>query len=91
MTKEEGGVDIRIDRLRLRVAGIDEESAQRLAGLIAQRLRASIGEASLSGATPAGVAELGRLDVTLRARAGDSLDDLADGAATEVLRALEAT
>jgi hypothetical protein len=79
---KEGGVDIRIDRLRLRAAGIDEESAQRLAVLITQRLRG----ASLSGA-----AQVGRLDVTLRARAGDSLEDLADGAATAVLRALEAT
>jgi hypothetical protein len=84
---KEGGVDIRIDRLRLRAAGIDEESAQRLAALIAQRLRTASPEA----AGVAGVAELGRLDVTLRAGAGDSLDDLADSAAAAVLRALEAT
>lgn len=84
-------MDIRIDRLRLRAAGIDEESAQRLAALITQRLcGASLHGASLDGAA-AGAAQAGRLDVTLRARAGDSLEDLADGAATAVLRALEAT
>lgn len=77
-------MDIRIDRLRLRAAGIDEESAQRLAGLIAQRLRTV-------HPAPAGLAQLGRLDVTLQARTGDSLDDLADGAATAVLRAISAS
>ena len=77
-------MDIRIDKLRLRAAGIGEDSAQRLASLIAQRL-------STAWPTAAGPGHLGRLDVALQARAGDSLDDLADGAATEVLRAISAS
>ena len=76
-------MDVRIDALRLRVAGTGEGSAQRLASLIAQRL---------SSVWPtAGPGDLARLDVTLQARPGDNLDDLADGAATEVVRALSAS
>ncbi len=82
-------MDIRIDRLRLRADGIGEEPAQRLAGLIAQRL--STARLVPAGLAPAGLAQLGRLDVTLQARAGDSLDDLADGAAAAVLRAISAS
>lgn len=74
-------MDIRIDRLRLRAAGIDEDWARKLAGLIGQRL--SFAVASLPGPS-----RLGRLDVTVAARAGDSLADLADGAVAEVLRAV---
>ncbi len=76
-------MDIRIDALRLRAAGIGEDSAQRLASLIAHRL-----STALPAVVEAG--HLGRLDVTLHARAGDSLDDLADGAAALVLRAISA-
>lgn len=75
-------MDVRIDALRLRVAGTGEGSAQRLASLIAQRL---------SSVCPPGPGDLARLDVTLQARPGDSLDDLADSAAAEVVRALSAS
>lgn len=83
-------MDIRIDALQLRAAGIGEDSAQRLASLIAQRLGSIL--PGLSSALPAaGQGDLARLGVTLRARAGESLDDLADAAATEVLRAISAS
>ena len=76
-------MDVRIDALRLRAAGIGEEPAQRLASLIAAapQRRAGVLPQRRAG-------RLGRLDVTLRAGTGDSLDDLADGAAAEVLRAV---
>ncbi len=77
-------MDIRIDRLRLRAAGISEESAQQLARLIAERLSSALAPA-------AGPGHLGRLDVTLEARTGDSLDDLADSAVAGVLRAAART
>ena len=72
---------VRIDRLRLRAAGIDEDSAQELASLIGQRLHTAAASIPVPG-------RLGRLDITVAARAGDSLDDVADGAAAEVLRAV---
>jgi hypothetical protein len=77
-------VDIRIDALRLRAAGIEENSAQRLAGLIARRLSTVLPASAEPG-------NFGRLDVTLQARTGDSLDDLAEGAAAAVLRAISAS
>lgn len=77
-------MDVHIDRLRLRVAGIGEDSARQLAGLIGQRLNAAVSSIPVPG-------RLARLDVTVAARAGDGLDDLADAAAAEVLRAVSAS
>jgi hypothetical protein len=83
-------MDIRVDTLRLRAAGIGEDPAQRLASLIAQRLSSILPD--LGGARrAAGQGDLARLDVTLQARATDNLDDLADDAATAVLRAISAS
>lgn len=77
-------MDVRIDRVRLRAAGIAEDSAQKLAELIGQRLSSAVASIPVPG-------RLSRLDVTVAARAGDSLDDLADAAAAEVLRAVSAS
>jgi hypothetical protein len=83
-------MDIRIDTLRLRADGIGEGPAQQLASLIAQRLSGALPD--IASARPAvWEGELARLDVTLHTRAGDSLDDMADGIATEVLRAISAS
>ncbi len=81
-------MDIRIGTLRLRAAGLGEDSARQLASLIAERLGAALPAAALPGV--AGPGGLGRLEVTLQAGAGGTLDDLADSAATEVLRAVSA-
>ncbi len=86
-------MDIRIGTLRLRAAGLGEDSARQLASLIAERLGAALPGAALPAAALPGVAGpggLGRLEVTLQAGAGGTLDDLADSAATEVLRAVSA-
>ena len=73
-------MDVRIDTLRLQVGGIDGDSAQRLAGLIAQRL-----SIAPSAARPG---SLGSVGVTVHANAGGTLDGLADSAAAAVLRAI---
>ena len=75
-------MDIRIDTLRLQVGGIDGDSAQRLARLIAQRL-----STAPSAARPG---SLGSVGVSVHADAGDTLDGLADSAAAAVLRAIPA-
>ncbi len=79
-------MEIRIETLRLRAAGLGEEPARRLAGLIAERLSAALPGAAPPGA--AGLDGLGRLEITLQAGAEGTLDDLADGAAAEILRAV---
>lgn len=76
-------MDVRIDTLRLQVGGIDGDSAQRLAGLIAQRL-----SIAPSAARPG---SLGSVGVTVHANAGGTLDGLADSAAAAVLRAIPAS
>lgn len=77
-------MDVRIDRLRLRAAGLGEDSARQLASLIGQRLSSAAASVPVPG-------RLARLDVTVAAGAGDSLDDLADAVATEVLRTASAS
>jgi hypothetical protein len=84
-------MDIRVDTLRLRAAGIGEDPAQRLASLIAQRLSSTLPDLGGALRAVAGQGDLARLDVTLQARATDNLDDLADDAATAVLRAISAS
>ena len=74
-------MDVHIDTLRLRVGGIGEDSARRLADLIAQRL-------SLA---PLTAGSLGGIGVTVQAHAGDTLDGLADSASTAVLRTIPAS
>ena len=75
-------MDVRIDTLRLRVGGIGEDSARRLAGLITQGL-------SLASPT-AQPGSFGRVGITVQARDGDTVDGLAGSAAAAVLRAIPA-
>ena len=75
-------MDVRIDTLRLRVGGIGEDSARRLAGLITQGL-------SLASPTVR-PGSFGRVGITVQAHDGDTVDDLANSAAAAVLRAIPA-
>ena len=70
-----------IDRLALRLSGVAERDAQRLALLIAEGLAA----ARLSP-VPAG--DIGTVHVHVTARAGDSLDQLAQQVVAEIMREL---
>jgi hypothetical protein len=71
----------RIDRLRLRAAGLDEDAGRRLAQLVAQHL-----VPVLSGAP--GTAAIERLVVDVQQRPGDSVDTTAQRAAVGVADAL---
>jgi hypothetical protein len=80
------GGDVHIDRLALRVSGLDEGAARALARLVAERLAAGL-------LRPAGAAGLDSLTVEVTARDSDLTepDALAQRIADQVRRALEVT
>ncbi len=67
MTRPPG--DVRVGRLALRVAGLDEDAARALARLVAEGLAPGL-------LRPAGIAGLDSLRVEVRAEAGDDTPDL---------------
>jgi hypothetical protein len=71
----------RIDRLRLRAAGLDEDAGRRLAQLVAQHLVPVL-------STAPGAAALERLVVDVQQRPGDSVDTTAQRVAVGVADAL---
>ncbi|MGP0028313.1 MAG: hypothetical protein ACLPKE_33905 [Streptosporangiaceae bacterium] len=75
--------DVHIERLALRVAGLDEDAARALARLVAEGLAPGV-------LRPAGLAGLGSLQIGVRARAGDQgrPDLLARRIVDEIGRAL---
>lgn len=75
--------EVRVDRLTLRVAGLDEGAARTLARLVAEKLAASL-------SPPAGAARLDSLRAEVRLGAGDQAgpDILAQQIADQVSRAL---
>jgi len=75
--------DVHIDRLALRVAGLDEDAARALARLVAEGLAPGV-------LRPAGLAGLGSLQIGVRASAGDQgrPDLLARRIVDEIGRAL---
>ncbi|MGO9779931.1 MAG: hypothetical protein ACLPQY_09225 [Streptosporangiaceae bacterium] len=75
--------DVHIDRLALRVAGLDEDAARVLARLVAEGLAPGV-------LRPAGLAGLDSLQIGVRARAGDQgrPDLLARRIVDEIGRAL---
>ena len=77
------GGDVHIDRLALRVAGLDEDAARALARLIAEGLAPRV-------LRPVGLADLDRLQVEVQAGAGgqDRPDLLARRIVDEIGRAL---
>jgi hypothetical protein len=75
---------VHIDRLALRVSGLDEGAARALAGLVAEKLAAGL-------LRPAGVAGLDSLEVEVRADGRAEPDALAQRIADQVSRALEVT
>jgi hypothetical protein len=80
------GGDIHIDRLALRVSGLDEGAARALARLVAEKLAAGL-------LRPAGAAGLDSLKIELRPGDSDRAepDALAQRIADQVARALEVT
>ena len=80
------GGDVHIDRLALRVSGLDEGAARALARLVAQKLAAGL-------LRPAGAAGLDSLKVEVKPSDGDRAepDALAQHIADQVRRALEVT
>jgi hypothetical protein len=77
-------VDVHVDTLRLRIAGMDPGTARRFAQLAAERLGTELGA---SPGTP-GSARLGRIQVTVPAGQAGGLAHLAGAVAAEVSRAL---
>jgi hypothetical protein len=66
------GGDIRIDRLRLRAGGLDENAARALARLVAEGLAA--GEFLTMATADLGARSLGSLNVRVEAGPGDQAD-----------------
>lgn len=77
-------MDVRIDRLRLQVAGMDADTARQFARLVAERIGTEL--AALPAASRP--ARLTNLQVAVPSRAGDHPDSLAAAMATGVSRAL---
>jgi hypothetical protein len=77
-------MDVRIDRLHLRVAGMNADTAGQFARLVAERLGAEL--AALPPASRP--ARLTSLQVVVPGQAGDNPDSLAAATATGVSRAL---
>lgn len=90
MSREPGtsgsGGEVHVDRLALRVAGLDEDAARTLARLVAEKLAASLSPS-------AGAARLDTLRAEVRLDAGDQVtpDILAQQIADQVGRALART
>ena len=78
-------MDVRIDRLRLRVAGMNADTARQFARLVEERLGAE-----LAALPPASRGRPGSRACRLRSpgQAGDNPDSLAAAMATGVSRAL---
>jgi hypothetical protein len=72
-----------IERLTLKLSGLSEDEARRLASLVSQGLAA----ASIPGQA-SGAGDIGALHVNVAARAGDSLDRTAQQVVAELLRQL---
>lgn len=77
-------MDVRIDRLRLQVAGMNADTARQFARLVTERLGAEL--AALPPASRP--ARLTNLQVAVPGQAGDNPDSLAAAMATGVSRAL---
>jgi len=77
-------MDVRIDRLRLRVAGMNADTAPQFARLVAERIGAEL--AALPPASRP--ARLASLQVAVAGQAGGNPDTLAAAMATGVARAL---
>jgi hypothetical protein len=77
-------MDVRIDRLRLRIAGMDADTARQFARLVAERIGTEL--AALPPA--ARPARLTSLQVAVPGQAGDNQDSLAAAMATGVSHAL---
>ena len=77
------GGEVRIDRLALRVAGLDEDAARALARLVAEKLAAGL-------VPPTGLTRLGSLRAEVRLSRDDQAnpDILAQHIADQVRRAL---
>jgi hypothetical protein len=77
-------MDVRIDRLRLRVAGMDADTARQFARLVAERIGTEL--AALPPASRP--TRLTNLQVAVPGQAGDNPASLATAMATGVSRAL---
>lgn len=77
-------MEVRIDRLRLQVAGMNADAARQFSRLAAQRLGASLAALAPAG----GPARIGHLHVTIPTPAGASADALAAAMASEISRVL---
>jgi hypothetical protein len=73
-----------IERLALRLSGVAERDAQRLALLIAEGLAAS-------RLSPVPAGDIGTLRVQVTARSGDHLEQLAQQVVAEIMRELART
>jgi hypothetical protein len=71
-------MDLRVDRLSLRVPGLSPDEGRRLAELVGRGL----------AGTQAGVGDAGALRVSVQARAGEPLDGLAGRIAEQVSSSL---
>jgi hypothetical protein len=73
-------MDLHVDRLTLRLFGVSESDARRLAALIAQDLAAAD--------APTGVAPHGPLRVDVASQAGESIEDAARRIVAHLILAL---